>query len=438
MENKFSSAADVIGTYFRMRSEVLPLGELVDENTRAEKVTVSVDKKNYEVYPWGKNNKLPNEMVELLRSNSDMGNLLNTRADFLFGSGIGLFKRKIDGNDLVLEPVWKAECLDFMLDNGIEELVDGAILNLVQLNNAFVAVSNTSNGGKSFKAMDATTVRCQKILENRGVMGNYLVSGRWDGDSQKYSSIFPRYDFLKPEGFDNSIVHLKPNQPGQFYYAYAIWWALKMWIKVSNKIAPFHLESLETEGNLGNMIHIARKYFDEVLAQNPVKDDGKPYTFEELYDAFSNMMDKFAFGNGKRTNIIDVCAYDTQNGKLVELMKIDPVKKLMTGNEYSETYSTAARAMINGGQLLGGLANMSDGKMNSGGGTEIRISAEYQQFYRTPRERRLILEFLNRAVRPYAKKKLGLGDDVFFDFKNILLQTLDTNKSGVSQKNGIG
>jgi hypothetical protein len=44
---------------------------------------------------------------------------------------------------------------------------------------------------------------------------------------------------------------------------------------------------------------------------------------------------------------------------------------------------------------------------------------------------------MNRAVLPYAKKKLGLADGVQFEFKNILLQTLDQNKSGVSQKNGL-
>lgn len=437
MENKFSSAEAVIDNYFKIRSEVIPMGDRLDDNTRAEKVTVSVDKKSYEVYPWGKNNKLPNEMVELLRSNADMGNLLNTRADFLFGAGVGLFKRKVDGRDLVLEPVWEAKYLNYFLEKGIEELVDGAILNLVQLNNAFLAVSNDSKKAKSFKVLDSTAVRCQRVVENRGVIGNYIVSGRWDSDSQKYASIFPKYDYSKPDDYADSIVHLKPNQPGQFYYAYGIWWALKTWIKVSNKIAPFHFESLETEGNLGNIIHIARRYFDEVLAQNPVKDDGSPYTFQELYDAFSEMMDKFAFGGGKRTNIIDVCAYDSQKGNLVELLKVEPVKKLMTGNEYSETYRSSVQAMSNGGGVLGGLANISDGKMNSGGGTEIRISAEYQQYYRTPRERRLILEFLNRAVLPDARKILGLGEDVFFDFKNILLQTLDTNKSGVKQVNGI-
>jgi len=440
-KNIYSSAGGVIDAYFRMRSEVVSRGDLIDGNGRLSKLLVSAgpdsSKKSYEVYPWGGNNRLPNEMVALLRSSSDMGNLLNTRADFLYGAGIGLFTKKVDGNDLVMEPVWKAEFLDFFLSNGVDELVDTAILNLVQLNNSFINVSNYSGGNMAFKCMDATTVRAVKVLESRGIIDKYVVSGRWDDGGNKYADVVPRFDYTKPNNLPEGMVHLKPQQPGQFYYAYAIWWALNVWIEVSNKIAPFHRESLETEGNLGNIIHIAKRYFDDILAQNPVKTNGEPYTYEELYDAFCENMDTFAFGNGKRTNIIDVCAYDSQNGKLVELLKVDPVKRQMTGAEYSDTYLSAVKAMTNGGQVLGGLSNVSDGKMNSGGGTEIRISAEYQQFYRTPRERRLILEFMNRAVLPYAKKKLGLADGVQFEFKNILLQTLDQNKSGVSQKNGL-
>lgn len=420
--------------YLQVKAEVVTGGEQMDENTKATKLSVSVDKRSYPIYPWGKNNKLPNEMIELLRSNADMGNLLDTRADFLYGSGIGLFRRFSNGKELVLEPYWTADSFSFLLENGVDELVDSAILNLVQLNNAFVNVSNGSKGEMRLRCLDSTTVRAVDIGTKPGQVENYILSGRWEQDGGKYGLVVPRFDYATPDKLPESIVHLRPRQPGQFYYSYAIWWALKIWIKVVNRIAPYYDEALETEGSLGNIIHIAKKYFDDILAQNPVKEDGTPYTYEELTDAFNDTIDKLVFGGGKRMNVTDICAYDTINGKLVKLMEIEPVKRVITGNEYKETYTNGILAMSNGSKVLSGLANISDGKMNSGGGTEIRISAEYQQFYRTPRERRLILELLNRLLLPYARKKLSLPDDVFFDFKNILLETLDKNKAGAAEK----
>jgi hypothetical protein len=73
---------------------------------------------------------------------------------------------------------------------------------------------------------------------------------------------------------------------------------------------------------------------------------------------------------------------------------------------------------------------VSDGKMLGGSGSELRVSAEYQQFYRTPRERQAIESYWNRQIKPV----LDLPKDVYFGFNNILLETLDKEKSGSSTK----
>ena len=116
--------------------------------------------------------------------------------------------------------------------------------------------------------------------------------------------------------------------------------------------------------------------------------------------------------------------------ELQKMLEVEAIKKANTGKEYIELAGYVLNAMTNGGQVLGGLAGMSDNKMNSGGGTEIRISAEYQQFYRTPRERAQFLRYLNMIYVPILKKKGLIGDNVWFGHQNILLQTLDKNKSG--------
>lgn len=437
MSQVFRTAEEVIGHHFKIQAAAGSLDRAKDQNSKVEPVKVQIDQKPVEIYPWGKKNNLPQTMVDLLRSNSDLGNLLDTQADFLYGSGIGLFKKSFDQskNEIVLTPYWSSDSFDMLLEMQLDEAIDEAILNMVQLNNAFLSVKIDGKDSMKFESYDSTTIRAGKAKPSTGKIEKYVFSNLWASQSTsgKYAKGIPVFDYSNHTKYTESIVHLRSKQPGQFYYAYSIWWSLEDWIEVANLIAPFYKNALKTEGNLGNLIHVAKKYFDDVLATNPKKPDGKEYTFDELVGAFDKTMDELLFGTGKRMNIRDICAYDANTGNLVKLIDIEPVKKSITGSEYMETYNAVTKAMSNAGMVLGGLSGLSDGKMNSGGGTEIRMSALYQQHYRTPRERRLILDFLNRVVRPYLQTKLTLPKDVIFDFKNILLETLDQNKSGVSE-----
>lgn len=437
----YRSAEHLVTETFTVKAELNPGGEKSDLNMKMQKQSITTSGKTSYIYPWGNNNKLPNEMIELLRSNSDMGNLLDTRADFLYGNGIGLFSKKLDDakNELVMTPFWTPKVYDALLEMEIEELVETSILNIVQLNNAFINISKSAKDKElsKFKALDSTTVRAEFVTNGKSRVEKYILSSKWAAsDGNKYAKAAPAF-YYDQRDESESIIHLKPKQPGQFYYGYAIWWGLATWIKVGNKIPEFYENALDSDGNLGNIIHIAKKYFDDVIGEGHINQiTGKAFTFDEVVDAFDKTMDDMLFGSkGKRMNIRDICAYDSNSAKLVNLLEIEPIKKQTTGEEYKKTYDSVVGALSNGGKMLNGLSGMSDGKMNSSGGTEIRISAEYQQFYRTPRERRLILEFLNRVVLKELKKMVSIPEDVYFDFKNILLETLDQNKKGSSEQN---
>jgi len=136
---------------------------------------------------------------------------------------------------------------------------------------------------------------------------------------------------------------------------------------------------------------------------------------------------------GERRIIFDECTVGP-DGKLQPWILFEDIPKGLTGKEYSELYDMAIRAFANGSGILAGLVGVNDGKMLGGSGSELRVSAEYQQFYRTPRDRQAVISFFNRVIKPM----LALPADVSFGFKNILLETLDKSKSGSSQKSTSG
>lgn len=404
-------------------------GERYDDNIglRGGRMTVSVNNTSYEVYKWGLNNKLANEMIALLRSNGDVGNLLDTYADFLFGSGIGIFRRHQDGKDLVLEPVVNTSYNERMLEETIPEFVEAFGTSITEAENAFVNVSNDTNRPVRLHVMDPLTVRCEKLKDGKFRKERFLVSGNWEGAGTKKAAIVPAFDFADVAGQKESILHLHRFQPGQFYYGYARWWAAAEWIKLANRIPKFHNNGLDTENNLGFICRIASEYFDAMFDAEGIRDDE---TKQEAYrkEFYKMVDDLLANQEGKLRVIYDEVPI-THDGKLGEWIRFDPIPRKLTGKEYTELYTTAVTAFANASGILAGLAGVSGDKMLGGSGSELRVSAEYQQFFRTPRKRMLILNLLNRVL----KKAWKLKEDEFFDFKNIVLETLDQNPTGAKQ-----
>ncbi|GAB3803455.1 hypothetical protein GCM10028819_33410 [Spirosoma humi] len=382
------------------------------------KKSVSADGKSYNIYPWGKNNLLPNEMIDLYRSNGDVMNLVQTRADFLFGDGVGWFKHSLDGKDLVMTPYIDDKIKRFDELNDLQELANGQMTYLVESGNAFVNHSR-EDGNLIVSLRDSLTVRA--ALATQGYVDTWLLAPDWS--HVKKAVAVPAWT-EKTKMAPETIVQLKRQQTGQSYYGFPIWWAAAEWIRLANRVPTFHNNGLDTEYNVSKICRVAENFIDKFGGDT---DDSKDAFRKKFY----GQVDELLFGTeGKRKVIFDECAVGI-DGKMQPYIEFETVESKLTGKEYTELYQMAVTAFANASGILSGLAGVSDGKMLGGSGSELRVSAEYQQFYRTPRERQVVGSYWNRTI----KRELGLPDDVFFGFKNILLETLDKEKSGSSKKN---
>lgn len=441
MKIKVKSAGEAVRGILRTMSVDLT-GDKIDLDAKSLKpgshYNVKIDDTDYRYHPWGANNNKPYELLTLLRSNAEMINLLKTRVDFLFGAGVGLFEERVDGTDLILIPQINSDLKDWMIEKDISGYCDEFYTNLVELGNTITNVDYNRKGEITLMGYDTSTMRIAvpKDVKSKEPV-KYVVSANWQTQGQKYAQLIEGFDYsyiknpITAKRMDY-FIHSRPKQPGQFYYGFASWSAMELIIKLANRIPKFHTESLDTEGNIGYIMHIARKYFTD-LEGKYIKEDGEPFTVEELMEEFDKETDSFLFGDGKRKVLRDVCEINPATNELIKLLEVENVKRNNTGKEYIELGNFVVNSLSNGSQVLNGLSGVSDGKMNSGGGTEIRISAEYQQFYRTPREREMFLRILNLIYVPILRDKGLIKENVFFHHKNILLETLDKNKSGAKE-----
>lgn len=401
-----------------------------DDNLgRGSNISVTVKKEIINVYPWGGNNRLPNEMIKLLRSNGDVSNLIDARLDFLFGAGIGLFRRINDKKDVVFEPYYNQNAADYITEYEISEYVDASATHLIECGSGFINISKVS-GFSKLTSMDPLNVRAERLKAGQIKKERFVVSSNWKSDGQKKAVAVPAYDFYKTTNSDESILQLMRPQSGQFYYGYPKWWAAAEWIKLANRVPKFHNQGLDTEHNVAYICRIADQYFDTMFSIEGIEDEKDKQKFR---DKFYDMMDTIVYNTeGKRRIIYDECPVG-DDGKLNGWIELIPVKRSITGTEYTELYNSAVLAFANASGILSQLSGITNGKMMGGSGSELRITAEYQQFYRTVRERDIILKPLNRIILPEIKKAFKLPSDVVWGYNNILLESLDKAKSGSIQ-----
>jgi uncharacterized surface protein with fasciclin (FAS1) repeats len=424
--NRFGTIAVSVTQPIQLQGEIETPSNRYDDTTGANsvvQVSVKGTKESYEIYPWGKNNRLPNEKITLLRSNGEAGNLISTRVDFLYGSGLCVFVPSGGG----LEQVNTAPIKQYMLENNIRSLVDGLLTHLVECGTAFDNITKDGAHYRVSNALDPLTVRCVKLKGKEYKKAKYALNGDWINKKDENTSIIDAFQF-GGQAPDESIYQLHRPQTGQFYYSYPTWWGATKWIELSNRIPNFHIKGLDNEYNVAYICRIAEQYFERMFELEGITTDQEKDVYRDLfYDMIDNLISN---SEGGRRVIYDECPVNPTTGKLEGWIDLIPIKRSITGDEYTKLYSSAIMAFSNASGLLPGLAGVSDGKMLGGSGSELRVTAEFQQFYRTPRERQLLLDLFNAIEMPRMRAALNLPEDAEFGFQNVLLETLNKEKTG--------
>jgi hypothetical protein len=402
---------------------------ITDQNRDANSVSglfkrpFMTGRKSYLIYPWGVNNLMPNEMIDLYRSNGDVMNLVQARIDFLYGAGSGWYKHTPDGKGgTKREPYQDAATKEFADANDLPAIINALVTYLCETGNVFPNLSR-DQGSKFPLITVKDSLLCRAETATRGYVDNWILAPDWRTVLSGRSLVAVPAWTPDRRSAPETICQLKRAQTGQFYYGFAQWWAASEWIRLANRIAPFHNAGLDTEYNVTRICRVAARFFETYGGETKEEQEG-------FKDNFYKAVDTLLFGKeGKNRVLFDECEISV-DGKLVPWIDIVPIEKSITGKEYTDLYQASVLAFANASGILAGLAGINDGKMLGGSGSELRVSAEYQQFYRTPRERQVIESFMNRVIKP----DLKLPDDVSYGFENIQLETLDKNAAGKSQK----
>lgn len=393
----------------------------VTQTGTSNHVTVKAGNVSKSIYPWGKNNRLPNEKIELLKSNSDLINLLDTKKDFLFGAGIGVFQQTFDSGDLVLSPIESSKfpkLNDFLQKNDLQEYNERAGCYMVDTANIFNNITIENDKIPTLIALDPTLCRCDSELV-KGYVKNVVTCGNWAEQTPTNAIVTPTLLGSIAETKIGEYIHIAQKaRTGQFYYSYPTWWAAEPAIKIANRLWTFHDNGLDTQNNARFIVRVSKQYFERF---------GREYEggIEKFKNDFYDNVDSLMSGElGSNRMIYDEC--DSGPNGLQGYIEFVPIPVGISGDEYLKLYETTILAIANSSGVLSNIAGVSNGKVMGGSGSELRVSAEFQQKYRTPVERTTILRVLNQKIKP----ALELPPNIVFAYKDIVLTTLDKNHTG--------
>ncbi|WP_210521894.1 hypothetical protein [Hymenobacter terricola] len=401
---------------------ILPGAQALVELTKSDKAQdvnfggAVLTSGGFKIAPWGADNLQPQKMLELVYNNHIKPQLITTARDFLLGSRVGCFTRKVVAGKIVVEPVIDTAMEDWYESIDGDAAMQSLAYNLEGFANYFSVLSLASkNYVEGIQSFDATVVRA--LVTTRPRPDRYALHHDWRNFKADEAQILPAYDPLNPSKFGECLLHGRDWTPGQKYYDVPPYWGTRKWTEVSNKIPRFHSSGLDNGYNLKYHIRIPAGYFDQ-FGDTPEK---RQAAERELMGAMNEML---AGVDNADKAFVSKFAVDAM-GKALPGWEIVPIENKMSDKAYDSVNTQANIAHTSGHGIDPSLAGIDTGGKFGGSGSEKRISYQLHIALRTPTKRKILLQTLRAA-----HKINGFNPEHQFGFEDVDLTTLAENPTG--------
>ncbi|WP_020603145.1 hypothetical protein [Spirosoma spitsbergense] len=369
--------------------------------------------------PWGPEDNQPNKMARLVEQNNQVRPLLEATRDMIFGTGVGFFNQVHEGKTTHLEPYMDERLKDWLYQTELQNYAIAAINERVTNANHFTRFEFTPDGLPLLSISDGFTTRIGRPVANK--VQHYLQNSSFGegwgktGQSEKIQA-FNRAD---PKRNVVSIFHSREHISGNPFYAFPSWWCSRDWIEVANLIPLFHKSGLKNGYNIKYLIKMPKDYFDQEGGR-----DLEPEAIRKKWASFGENLKTWLSGVENVNKSLLVRYLRADDGKALESIDVVPMKNENSDDAYAKVWEMANISITNAVGILPVLGGVTPGSKSGDSGSQVRTVADYQQHFRTPVQRQILLEPIQMALRVMGYK------DLIPAFKEVQLTTLDKNPTG--------
>ena len=392
---------------------------------------------------WGDDNDRPQKIVDENMADPASAGSLRFKINAHFGGGLiwhTIKKKKgkviidiIQEEDLdEIYPDIGKEIQEFAFYNDIQNLQQSIITDFEWW--SFYHLQYIPNRAENkilwvnwSRARDIRPEKRDKIL---GKIKNFYLSGKWpDPKGRKNYAKIPAFDirkpFRRPAMYRHQLVSVDKD-----YFPTAYWQSNLAWLSVAKRIPRWIASNIDNSINIKYHIKVPERYFTSLFPRENYDSDEKwAETLKKKELEFFQNMDKFLTGedNAMKT-FYSKFALD-ENGNQIPGFEINPIPNDLKDGAWLQAYGTSAAAQCTAHGVPPSLAGLilSSG-LGTGSASDTREQFNYYMQLNTVIPRQTTLEWYY-----FVKRFNGWPKDLHLGYKEIVLQTIDQNKSGVDK-----
>ncbi len=399
---------------------------------------------------WGVDNRYPQDVVDQNMQDSTSAGALRFKRNAHYGAGIYFyFKEKSESGKPQKEVVvdledLPAEVQDFIFLNDIENFSQGLATDFEWWNMCHVGympnkLQTRIIGVKWHKAIH---MRAELKNQKTGQIDHFYLSGDWHKTSEP-----PEDKIKKIRAFDKmnpfrsyGVYRHQLVSVDKEYYISPEWHAIMKWLGVVRKIPDWINANIDNSINIKYHIEIPEAYFLALYPREQYESDEKwkaelKTKEKELYDNIDRML--AGAKNASKTFYTKI-AVDAE-GKPLPGWKFNELGNNMQDEAWLKAYGTGAAAVCTGHGVPPSLAGLilSSG-LGTGSASDVREQFNYYLQLNTVQPRQTTTEwwnFVSRFNRWQEEFRATFGREIRLGYRNIVLQSVDQNKSGYAQQN---
>jgi len=432
-----------------------------EEPDEAVIINAQNGKKSYKISPWGKDNDLPDKIIDIVGKNPIGSRCIAFRIDVTYGNG-PKFGHIVNGkfteytSDEIENDAGLKEVQEFFENNDIEGMFSELITDIEWFYNGFCEIILNRDNPNSRKilqiaAKEASFSRLESANTKTGNVEHHFYSTKWGDSNINYNDIEvspvlwsknpvneleikigrkanPFTGKTKDERNFRYIIPVRLSSPGRKYYPRPYYYSIieSGWMDFANQIPVFKQALMRNGITIAYHIEIHEDYFPKVFKKEGINSKKEQEArIRKEYNDLNNFL-KGADNAGK--TMITYYKTTPDGKEIIPDIKITVIDKKMDGKFVEDSQEASAMTFIAFGvhpQQVGPIPGQTVSNLS---GTDKRELYAISQTLQTRLRNRLIkLLYLVKKINKWKP-------EIQFSIPNLIINTTD-KKNQVEEVN---
>lgn len=389
---------------------------------------------------WGETNNYPQRIIDENSEETASAGALRFKRNAHYGKGLMFYREELDAKgQIIIKPLLKkdvpAEIQKFWFDNDIENFQQGIIgdfewWNFYHCQYIPNALQNKIIGVNWIRTRDTRPKK--RTLSATGKIVAYFLSSKWpdpkDGEYVEIEAFDKTNPFSKPNGiYRHALISIDKD-----YFPTPEWHSNIAWLNLAKRIPVWILANIENSVNLKYHIKIPEAYFLKLYpADRYETDEAWMKAMSEAETNIKKKIDELLSGEKNVSKIFYSKIAIDEDGKPLPGWEIIELKNDIKDGAWLNAYGTAAAAICTAHGVPPSLAGLilANG-LGTGSASDVREQFNYYMQLNTVLGRQTSLEWWE-----FVKRFNNWPVDIHLGYREVILQSLDQNKSGFNVQN---